>query len=69
MNTPFIIDSTDRWDYFAAGISSGQVGYAIAYFKLTKDITIDMMVGTSGNPFRGHFDGNGHTLTRAHTRR
>ena len=69
LNTPFIIDSTDRWDDFAAYIYSGQVGYAIAYFKLTKDITIDMMVGTSGNAFRGHFDGNGHTLARAHTRR
>lgn len=31
--------------------------------ELTDDITVTTMVGVDGHRFRGHFDGNGHTLT------
>lgn len=37
--------------------------YSGKIFKLTDDITVTEMLGTSGKEFSGIFDGNGKTLT------
>ena len=60
----WLIESTEDWNQFA--IMTDQMGYKYHDHKvrLTQDITINRMVGSnSSNPFRGFFDGEGHTIT------
>ena len=66
--TAFIISTPALWDEFVNNVSAGMVygdhlPYATAYYKLTANITVTTMVGTSANRFKGHFDGGGKTLT------
>lgn len=69
---PYLINSTEDWNTFAAAVNGG-IDYAGKYVKLTADITISTMVGLreSGEdvlvdaPFKGTFDGDNHTLTAA----
>lgn len=47
-------------------MNDGIFGFNTAYFKLADNITgisVTTMVGTDGHKFKGHFDGNGKTLT------
>ncbi len=63
---PYIISSSTLWDEFVSKVNSGMEGFATAYYKLADDITgitVTTMVGTEGYKFKGHFDGNGKTLT------
>lgn len=58
---PFIIEDADDWNTFAAKVEAGTG--ADAYYKLGADgITVTTTVGTSENPFAGHFDGDDKTL-------
>ena len=61
--SPYIIGSADEWDEFVNKVNNGIQGFNTSYFKLTADITVTTMVGTEGNKFKGHFDGDGKTLT------
>ncbi len=60
-DVPFIINSAADWSRFVTCISKG--AYVDMYYKLTANISVTEMVGTSEHPFAGHFDGDGHTLT------
>ncbi len=62
LSDPYTINSTDDWDTFASNVGNGTT-YQDKYVKLTADITVETMVGTSSNPFKGTFNGAGHTLT------
>ena len=65
---PFILRSESDWMAFAESINNGI--NTDAYYKMYQDITlgtenepISIIVGTMANHFKGHFDGDGHTLT------
>ena len=62
-DSPYIISNTDIWDYIVSLVNYGQTGYDNAYYKLDEDITVTTMMGSENHRFKGHFDGNGHTLT------
>ena len=60
---PFVIGSTSDWNTFADAVANG-CDYQGKIVKLTDDITVSRMVGVLYDyPFRGTFDGDGHTLT------
>ena len=62
---PYIISSADDWIYFCMDVNNGKERYSGKFVKLTADITVSEMVGTSeDNSFQGNFLGDGnHTLT------
>ena len=60
-DVPFLINSAADWKRFVTYISKGS--YVDMYYRLTANISVTEMVGTSEHPFAGHFDGDGHTLT------
>jgi len=61
--TPDLIISTaSEWDAFAESVSNGKT-YEGQWVRLTADINVSTMVGSEGHPFKGTFDGSGHTLT------
>ena len=60
------IGTSAEWDTFAAAVSSGTT-YNGQTVKLTADITVTTMAGTSANRFKGTFLGGGHTLTLNYT--
>ena len=51
------------WEAFCASVNSG-LDYSSRTVTMTADITdaVTTMAGTSSNPFKGTFDGQGHTL-------
>ena len=61
----FAINSQADWDAFTRDIDNGTPSYKGKIVKLNTDITVDAdkMVGTSNKPFKGIFDGSGHTIT------
>ena len=66
---PYLIQSETDWDALALAVST-QSDFHDKYYRLTNDITVTKMVGMvlvapnqTPNPFRGTFDGDGHTLT------
>ncbi len=59
--SPYLITSADDWNVFAKQISYGKD--ADKYFELTSDIEVTQTVGSESYPFKGVFDGKGHTLT------
>ena len=75
--SPYIINTADAWEYIVSLVNYGQKyvsgkddhnndiysEYATAYYKLTDNITVTMMMGSENHRFKGHFDGYGHTLT------
>ena len=63
-NTPVLTISSDEdWTTFAANVNNGTEDYAGKLVKLATNINVSTMVGTGSNPFKGIFDGDGHTLT------
>lgn len=60
-NSPYLIGSAANWATFIAMVGCGT--YADKCYKLTANISVTTMVGTSGQPFKGTFDGGGKTLT------
>ena len=61
--SPYTISNPAQWNEFASYVNNGIYGFATAYYQLTANITVTTMVGTEGHKFKGHFDGNGKTLT------
>jgi hypothetical protein len=65
---PFLISSAADWELFAYNINHGHVsGKKFPVYRLEKDIgtvsaPVTQSVGEEGLPFRGVFDGNGHTI-------
>ena len=59
---PWQISSADKWNELAAAVLSGEAVPG-DWYRLTQDITVTTMIGSSAHPFQGHFDGAGHTLT------
>lgn len=62
---PYLITSAADWNAFADyTVSEKCIGL---YFKLTDDISVTKMasayISSSTMPFRGEFDGDGHTIT------
>ena len=54
----WLITSTDDWKELSTNLEA----YNGGSFKLTNDISVTTMVGTSKQPFSGVFDGQGHKL-------
>lgn len=61
-NTHLVIWTAKDWDAFAASVNGGK-DYDRMTVELGADITVTSMVGTRDHPFKGTFNGNGHTLT------
>ena len=59
---PVLINSTDDWNTFASNVNNGTESYVGKVIKLNNDINISTAVGTEAHPFKGTFDGAGHTL-------
>lgn len=59
---PEIINTDAEWETFAAKVNNGLKTYQGTKVKLSADINVSAMVGTNEHPFRGTFDGNGHTM-------
>ena len=65
---PYLITNEAEWNYLANYLNNGQApnDYSGMFLKLAADIKVtNQTMGTSDNPFRGTFDGDGHTLTLA----
>ena len=60
-----LIKSTDDWNTFASNVNNGTESYENKLVRLCSDIYIATMVGTQAHPFKGTFDGAGHTLNFA----
>ena len=73
---PYIINDLADWNTFAGWLNNGTTAasYVGKYYKLGADIgtaenPVTMMASEYySNPFRGNFNGNGHTITVALTR-
>ncbi len=63
---PFIIASSADMGLFAADVEKTGNGGKGLYYKLTSDIDYEggapVTVGTDDRPFKGYFDGGGHTI-------
>ena len=58
-----VIRNAAQWDEFAERVGSGAESYAGKLVTLAANyINVSTMVGTEEHPFRGTFDGLGHTL-------
>ena len=64
--SPYLIASTADWNDLSTAVNGG-TEYSGIYFKLTANISVTTMIGASDKPFRGSFDGGGHTLTMNYT--
>ena len=61
--SPYLINNLTDWNTFAVKVVYDNANYGDKYYKLTADLTgVTAMVGSSAYPFKGHFDGDGHTL-------
>ena len=60
----FTINNHDEWETFVGNVASGTT-YEGQLVKLNTDVSISAgdMVGTAYYPFKGIFDGGGHTIT------
>ena len=56
------VNSAEDWNTFASNINNGTESYEGKLVKLGADIDVTTTVGTSEHPFRGIFDGAGHTM-------
>ena len=61
-----MIETESDWNAFAASVRNGMT-YEGKTVKLTKDITVITMVGSSEHPFSGSIQGGGHTITFNYT--
>lgn len=66
---PYLISSAEELAGLAAKVNAGS-NFKNLYFKLTADIRLNkdstrmwMPIGNQTRPFRGNFDGNGHTVS------
>ena len=63
---PYLISSDADWKTFASNVNGGN-SYSGKTVKLTANINVSTMVGTSDNKFEGSFDGAGHKINLALT--
>ncbi|MBR1444322.1 MAG: InlB B-repeat-containing protein, partial [Firmicutes bacterium] len=62
-SSPYLINNAADWETFAESVYNDGTTYEGQYIKLTANISVSKMVGTSSNKFKGTFDGAGHTIT------
>lgn len=65
-DTPYLISNEEDWNKLVTLVNNGKGEFASAYYKIddqASNITVTTMLGNSTNRFKGHFDGNGKTLT------
>ena len=61
--SPYLINNMIEWLAFADYISGDNAHYGDKKYKLCTNLSsVTTMVGTSANPFKGEFNGDGHTL-------
>ena len=71
---PYKISSAADLEQLAADVNNGETSYEEFYFIVTQDITYDyaslgenesnfQAIGGDARPFKGHFDGNGKTIS------
>ncbi|MCR5131656.1 MAG: BspA family leucine-rich repeat surface protein [Prevotella sp.] len=58
---PYLISSDAVWKALAASVNSG-ADVSGKYFKQTADISVSEGIGTEASPFKGNYDGDGHTI-------
>lgn len=65
----YTIKTADGWDYFCQRLEvDGDLnGFSGKTVMLDDDITVTTMAGSGKYPFKGTFDGDGHTLTFNYT--
>ena len=56
-----VISSEAEWNTFAQSVTNGTT-YVGEVVRLDADISVSTMAGKDGYPFKGTFDGNGHTI-------
>ena len=61
-NNPWQINSTADWNHIALALENG-TDTSENHFRLGANISVSTMIGTESNPFHGHVDGAGNTLT------
>lgn len=65
-NLPYLITSGEELAYLASTVNEGQ-SYENTYFQLTEDLNLNNIswtpIGTISSPFKGIFDGAGHTIS------
>lgn len=65
---PYLISNAEELSYFANRVNSG-TSYDGVYFELIADINLNKMewtpIGDYSNPFKGIFNGAGHTVANA----
>ena len=63
-NDPYMINSDEDWSTFAYLLENNYSTYADKYYRLGADINVSEAACLSEEkPFRGTFDGDGHTMT------
>ena len=60
---PYLISTTSELEEVISNVDSGSNDYNGKYLKLTDDISITIGSTTNAKTFRGHLDGDGHTIT------
>ncbi|MBQ9163646.1 MAG: hypothetical protein IJ163_02600 [Bacteroidaceae bacterium] len=60
--SPWIVADATDWDNIGLLVKTSSLADD-KYFKQTADIAVTTMIGSSTNPFCGHYNGDGHTLT------
>ena len=58
----YLISGVAKWITLSTILEAGTNTFG-ATFRQTKDISTTLMLGTEANPFRGTYDGGGHSLT------
>ena len=66
-SSPYLIGSIADWTRFANADCADIYWASNVYVKLTADIAVTTMAGTSDHKFKGTFYGGGHTLTVNYT--
>jgi hypothetical protein len=61
--SPYLINNVIDWDAFVDHVNNENNNYGDKVYKLCADLNnVTTMVGTDDAPFKGNFDGDGHTL-------
>ena len=67
LGADLVIRSVADWNTFVSNVTGGMESYQGKVVKLAADISVSTMVGDESHPFKGTFDGCGHTLTFNYT--
>ena len=61
--SPYLINNMTEWLAFADYVNNDNANCGNKKYKLCNNLSgVTTMVGTSGSPFKGEFNGDGHTL-------